>query len=118
MDEKSLKSEIRKCRKFARKGAKLSREQLKKLSITLDEAKTNIDKTLINLNNSSCYLPEVSESLSEQLRQTKNSFDRVSSQLVVLLGSYCFPSQIQVCRDHLTHLSPTKTPLPYGYRRL
>lgn len=42
MDEKSLKSEIRKCRKFARKGAKLSREQLKKLSITLDEAKTNI----------------------------------------------------------------------------
>ena len=43
MDDKNLKSEIRKCRKFARKGAKLSREQLKKLSITLNEAKTNID---------------------------------------------------------------------------
>ncbi len=71
MDDKNLKNEIRKCLRFARKGAKLSREQLKKLSITLNEAKTNIDKTLINLNNSTCYLPEVSEALSDQLKQTK-----------------------------------------------
>ncbi len=82
MDDKNLKNEIRKCRRFARKGAKLSREQLKKLSITLNEAKTNIDKTLINLNNSTCYLPEVSEALSDQLKQTKDSFDMVSSQLL------------------------------------
>lgn len=82
MDDKSLKQEIRKCRKFARKGAKLSKEHLNKLGITLNEAKSSIDNTLINLNNSTCYLPEISEALSAQLKQTRNSFDLVSSQLL------------------------------------
>ncbi len=82
MNDKNLKREMKKCRKYARKGAQLSREQLKKLSITINEAKVNIDRTLVNLNNSNCYLPDISEALSEQLRQTKDSFDRVSSQLL------------------------------------
>lgn len=81
MDQGSLKKELRKCRKSARKGARLAREQLKKLSITLSDAKSNIDNALSNLNNSSCYLPEASEALSDQLSSTRNSFDFVSSQL-------------------------------------
>ncbi len=81
MEEINLKKELRRCKKSARKGAKLAREQLKKLSESLGDAKTSIDTTLSELNSSSCYLPEATEALSNQLKVTRDSFDFVSSQL-------------------------------------
>lgn len=81
MEEVNIKKTLRQCIRAASNGYKISMRQYRSLRETLSSVSDRIEATLIDINSSDCYVSEATDSLSEQLSQTRNILDSLTSSL-------------------------------------
>ena len=82
MDEFNIKKSLRQCRKAAGNGSKMAMKQYRNLNDTLTQASSKIESTLIDINTSSCYVSEATDSLTCQLSEIRDSMGFVTASLV------------------------------------
>lgn len=78
MDNSTLSSELKQCKESAEKGYQIASKQAKKLNNTLSKAKTQIEHTINDFNNSECFIADTTSSLQSQLIDIQKSFDNLS----------------------------------------
>ena len=82
MDEFNIRKSLRQCKKAAGNGYKMAMKQYRNLNDTLNQASSKIESTLIDINTSSCYVSEATESLTSQLSEIRDSMGFVTASLV------------------------------------
>ena len=81
MEEYNIKKTLKECKRAAYKGYKISINQYKCLNEILMNSSDKIESTLININNSDCFVSEATEKLTAQLVNTRDSLRNLSSSL-------------------------------------
>lgn len=81
MEEYNIKKTLRQCKRAATNGYKLSAKQYKNLNETMNAVSDKIEMTLVNINSSPCFVSEATDSLSEQLSQTRSLLENISSSM-------------------------------------
>lgn len=81
MDEFDLKSVLDQCKKSALNGYQIASKHERQLNKTLENAKTHIQETIDDFNNSPCYISNATNSLETQLIDVQKSFDKLSIEL-------------------------------------
>ena len=79
--EFDLKSVLEQCKKSASNGYHIASKHEIQLNKTLENAKTHIQDTIDDFNNSQCYVSNVTNSLETQLIDVQKSFDKLSIEL-------------------------------------
>lgn len=81
MDEFDLKSVLEQCKKSALNGYQIASKHERQLNKTLENAKTHVQETIDDFNNSPCYISNATNSLETQLIDVQKSFDKLSIEL-------------------------------------
>lgn len=81
MEEFDLKSVLEQCKKSALNGYQIASKHERQLNKTLENAKTHIQETIDDFNNSPCYISNATNSLETQLIDVQKSFDKLSIEL-------------------------------------
>ena len=94
----TLKSSLKKCKKAAKTGYKIASAEEKNLRFTLNKAESEIEKTIVEFQNSSCYVPQTMGILEGQLTDIRNSFGQLS---------VTFSHDLENLQDRLSNFSIT-----------
>ena len=81
MEEYDIKKTLRQCKRAASNGYKLSMKQYKGLTEILNSSSDKIEKTLLDIDNTDCYVSEARDSLADQLAETRIQLDEMSVSL-------------------------------------
>lgn len=75
MQEYSLNAVFKACEQSATTGYKIADKQAKRINKTLLDAKSKVQGTLLNFQNSPCYISDATQNLEQQLLDIQKSFD-------------------------------------------
>lgn len=73
-----LKNVLAGCKKTASMGYRIAKQESRHLNETLTSAKSEIESTIIDFENSPCYVSAITDLLKEQLFEIRDSFDSLS----------------------------------------
>ena len=73
-----LKNVLASCKKTASMGYRIAKQESRHLNETLTSAKSEIESTIIDFENSPCYVSAITDLLKEQLFEIRDSFDSLS----------------------------------------
>lgn len=98
MAEFDLHDVLNECKTSAQVGYDIASAQYKRLHATIENAEEKIESTLLAFTTSTCYLSDATESLSQQLTETRSDLDRMS---------FAFRDDLQSQRENLGKFSIT-----------
>ncbi len=98
MAEFDLHDVLDECETSAQSGYDIASAQYKHLRDTISDAEDKIENTLIAFTTSTCYLSDATDSLSQQLSETRSDIDRLS---------FAFRDDLQSLRENLGKFSIT-----------
>ena len=98
MPEYKLDDILKECEKSASTGYRIASSQYKNLSRTLSDAAGTINNTLIDFNNSPCYVSSATDLLSQQLVEIETAFNNLS---------FAFKEDLENLRENLSKFSIT-----------
>ncbi|MBQ7077958.1 MAG: 50S ribosome-binding GTPase [Lachnospiraceae bacterium] len=78
MKNNDIRKTLKQCKKAAENGYKLAKKQYKSLNETMDASSSKIEMTLAHINSSNCYVSEATDSLVEQLANTRELLGKIS----------------------------------------
>lgn len=89
---------LKKCRRAAKIGYEIAEREARNLNFTLNKAESEIENTIMEFQNSSCYIPQTMGILEGQLTDIRNSFGQLS---------VTFDSDLEMLRERLSNFTIT-----------